>query len=84
MPRALVVQASPDMHGDYNAMMNCIFSAHRSSVPVDCCVLGLKDSSFLQQAAHITGEGITRCLADPRLAVVCTAWGCRGSLGTSL
>lgn len=64
-------QASPDAHADYNALMNCIFSAHRSAVPVDACVLGFgdhhgggagaapapRDSSFLQQAAYITGKG---------------------------
>lgn len=60
-------KASPDAHADYNALMNCIFSAHRSAVPVDACVLGFehgggangpgpRDSSFLQQAAYITGE----------------------------
>lgn len=59
-------KASPDAHADYNALMNCIFSAHRSAVPVDACVLsfehgaangpGPRDSSFLQQATYITGE----------------------------
>ncbi|KAM3570078.1 hypothetical protein VYU27_007840 [Nannochloropsis oceanica] len=68
--RMLVLQASPDVHGDYNAFMNCIFSSHRSSVPIDAAVLSLpsslhpssasssqhrKDSSFLQQASYITG-----------------------------
>lgn len=60
-PRVLVLQASEDAHGSYNAMMNCIFSAHRSSIPVDACVLGAKDSSFLQQASFITGTFPHHC-----------------------
>lgn len=57
-------QASPDAHADYNALMNCIFSAHRSAVPIDACALrytpghGPRDSSFLQQAAYITGGSL--------------------------
>ena len=54
--------------------MNCIFSAHRSAVPIDACALGYgygghagggvggagpRDSSFLQQAAYITGAVLT-------------------------
>lgn len=54
--------------------MNCIFSAHRSAVPIDACVLsyggdrspmmqcpvGPRDSSFLQQAAYITSAYKTK------------------------
>lgn len=58
--RMLVLQASADAHGDYNAFMNCTFSAQRSSVPIDAAVFSSpssvhKDSSFLQQASYITG-----------------------------
>eukprot|EP00898_Chlorokybus_atmophyticus_P006093 jgi/Chlat1/6485/Chrsp45S05978 len=53
--RILVLQGSPDHPPQYIAVMNSIFSAQRSGVPVDACVLGASDSPFLQQAAHITG-----------------------------
>jgi len=35
--------------------MNAIFSAQKKSIPVDSCVLSPQDSTFLQQASHITG-----------------------------
>lgn len=66
-PRVLILQASEDAHGSYNGMMNCIFSAHRSSIPVDACVLGPTDSSFLQQASFITGTSRTLSLLRPSL-----------------
>lgn len=56
LPRLLILQASADIHGSYNGMMNCIFSAKRSSILVDACVFSAKDSTFLQQAAFLTGK----------------------------
>ncbi|EXB44374.1 General transcription factor IIH subunit 3 [Morus notabilis] len=39
----------------YVAIMNAIFSAQRSMVPIDSCYLGSNNSAFLQQASYITG-----------------------------
>jgi transcription initiation factor TFIIH subunit 3 len=54
-PRILVIQASPDISAQYISVMNSIFSAQKMNVTVDACILGNEDSTFLQQAAHITG-----------------------------
>ena len=54
--RIVCVQGSADHSGQYIPVMNCIFSAQRSSIAIDACVLGENnESAFLQQAAHITG-----------------------------
>ncbi|XP_021284094.1 RNA polymerase II transcription factor B subunit 4 isoform X1 [Herrania umbratica] len=39
----------------YVAIMNAIFSAQRSMVPIDSCYMGAQNSAFLQQASYITG-----------------------------
>ncbi|EFJ52198.1 hypothetical protein VOLCADRAFT_79384 [Volvox carteri f. nagariensis] len=39
----------------YIPVMNAIFSAQRAEVLLDAVVLATEDSSFLQQAAHLTG-----------------------------
>eukprot|EP00611_Tribonema_gayanum_P027229 TRINITY_DN6666_c0_g1_i1.p1 TRINITY_DN6666_c0_g1~~TRINITY_DN6666_c0_g1_i1.p1 ORF type:complete len:310 (+),score=26.77 TRINITY_DN6666_c0_g1_i1:73-930(+) len=52
--RLLVVQAGPDAPESYNAVMNCIFSAQKAQIPVDCLCVG-PDSVFMQQAADVTG-----------------------------
>ncbi|XP_026663879.1 general transcription and DNA repair factor IIH subunit TFB4 isoform X1 [Phoenix dactylifera] len=54
-PRILCLQASPDGPEQYVAVMNAIFSAQRSMVPIDSCVIGVQHSAFLQQASYITG-----------------------------
>jgi len=54
-PRILCLQGSPDGPQQYVAIMNAIFSAQRSMVPVDSCIVGSQHSAFLQQASHITG-----------------------------
>ncbi|CAI9112322.1 OLC1v1012759C1 [Oldenlandia corymbosa var. corymbosa] len=54
-PRILCLHGSPDGPGQYVAVMNAIFSAQRSMVPIDSCVIGAQHSAFLQQASHITG-----------------------------
>ncbi|KAL1919080.1 uncharacterized protein VTP21DRAFT_2461 [Calcarisporiella thermophila] len=54
-PRILVVSVSPDSPFQYIPIMNCIFSAQKSSIPVDVCKIHGEDSVFLQQAANITG-----------------------------
>ncbi|KAM7518885.1 hypothetical protein LguiB_017847 [Lonicera macranthoides] len=54
-PRILCLHGSPDGPGQYVAIMNAIFSAQRSMVPIDSCVIGSQHSAFLQQASYITG-----------------------------
>lgn len=54
-PRILCLQGSPDGPEQYVAVMNGIFSAQRSMVPIDSCVIGSQHSAFLQQASYITG-----------------------------
>ncbi|XP_042520796.1 general transcription and DNA repair factor IIH subunit TFB4 isoform X2 [Macadamia integrifolia] len=54
-PRILCLQGSPDGPEQYVAVMNAIFSAQRSMVPIDSCVIGAQHSAFLQQASYITG-----------------------------
>eukprot|EP00742_Colponemidia_sp_Colp-10_P007527 GILJ01008113.1.p1 GENE.GILJ01008113.1~~GILJ01008113.1.p1 ORF type:complete len:329 (-),score=34.17 GILJ01008113.1:225-1169(-) len=53
-PRILMLQVSPDLSPQYVPLMNCIFSAQKNSIPLDACVLCDTDSTFLQQAAHLT------------------------------
>ena len=55
--RILVIQVAEDEPGQHIAMMNCIFTAQRMNVTLDSCVLSPADSTFLQQASHLT-EGI--------------------------
>lgn len=58
-PRILLLQASDDRSRDYNAFMNCAFSACKLGVTVDGCFLtasgGNKTSPFLEQACDLTG-----------------------------
>ncbi|XP_022748632.1 RNA polymerase II transcription factor B subunit 4-like isoform X1 [Durio zibethinus] len=54
-PRILCLQGSPDGPEQYVAIMNAIFSAQRSVVPIDSCYMGAQNSAFLQQASYITG-----------------------------
>ena len=60
-PRILVVQATDDRTGDYNAFMNCTFAAHKGNVVIDGCFIpsGISDraknSAYLEQASDRTG-----------------------------
>eukprot|EP01132_Coremiostelium_polycephalum_P009132 gene9132-11189_t len=38
----------------YISVMNCIFSSQKQTIPVDSCILSQSDSTFLQQASHLT------------------------------
>ena len=58
--RVLVIQAENDAPDSYNAIMNCIFSANKAAVLVDCCCVG-SNSMFLQQAADITAGVYLHC-----------------------
>lgn len=53
--RILALMGSPDVPSQHVAVMNAIFAAKRSGVMIDACMLGHSSSSFLQQAADITG-----------------------------
>ena len=64
-PRILIIQASEDRSRDYNAFMNCAFSAIKQQIVVDGCFLtagsGGKGSNathsslFLEQVCDLTG-----------------------------
>lgn len=54
-PRILCLQGSPDGPEQYVSVMNSIFSAQHSMVPIDSCYIGPQNSAFLQQASYITG-----------------------------
>lgn len=54
-PRILCLQCKSDAPQQYVAVMNAVFSAQRSMIPIDTCIVGPEHSAFLQQAAHITG-----------------------------
>ncbi|KAH7315771.1 hypothetical protein KP509_21G064700 [Ceratopteris richardii] len=54
-PRVLCLQCKSDAPQQYVAIMNAVFSAQRSMIPIDTCAVGTEHSAFLQQAAHITG-----------------------------
>ncbi|KYR02238.1 general transcription factor IIH [Tieghemostelium lacteum] len=53
-PRIFVLNISPDASSQYISVMNCIFSAQKQSIPLDTCILSQQDSTFLQQASHLT------------------------------
>ena len=53
--RLLVVQASEDDAEQYVPMMNAMFAAQSSNIFIDCLCLNEKESSFLQQAAFVSG-----------------------------
>lgn len=50
-----MIQKAKDVSEHYIAIMNGIFSAQKKGVAVDACVLAPEHSSFLQQAAYLTG-----------------------------
>ncbi|GMH41716.1 hypothetical protein BSKO_09626 [Bryopsis sp. KO-2023] len=66
-PRILIFTASMDASVQYIPMMNAIFSAQHAEVLIDSCHLGAQDSSFLQQASHITGGVYIRPLRKEAL-----------------
>lgn len=52
--RVLVLKLGIDEPSQYNATMNCIFSAQRQNVMIDACVLANRASVVMKQAAHLT------------------------------
>ncbi|XP_034676695.1 general transcription and DNA repair factor IIH subunit TFB4 isoform X2 [Vitis riparia] len=69
-PRILCLQGSPDGPEQYVAVMNAIFSAQRSMVPIDSCVMGAQHSAFLQQTVFATDLHSRRFLQLPKPAGV--------------
>ena len=61
--RAVVLKLDDDVPEQYNAIMNCIFSAQRHDVVVDACVLSPQTSVFMKQAVHLT-KGVFLHLAN--------------------
>ena len=53
--RILVCQASEDDSEQYVPMMNAMFAAQSANILIDCLSLNERDSSFLQQAAFVSG-----------------------------
>ncbi|KAF5727633.1 general transcription factor IIH subunit 3 isoform X2 [Tripterygium wilfordii] len=47
-------RGSPDGPEQYVAIMNAIFAAQRSTVPIDSCCVGVHNSAFLQQVMLLT------------------------------
>ena len=69
--RILCIRASADPPEQYISIMNCIFAAQRCNVVVDACQIGQSDSSFLQQACHLTGG---QYLRPARLGALLQYW----------
>ncbi|GAA5915591.1 TFIIH/NER complex subunit TFB4 [Sporobolomyces salmoneus] len=54
-PRILILSVTPDEPSQYVPIMNCIFTAQKTGISIDCLkILGKSDSTFLQQATHLT------------------------------
>lgn len=64
MGRVLALVANRDNLGQYVPMMNCIFSAQRLGIPVDSCIVSDSDSTYFQQAAHLTNGVCVRVARD--------------------
>ncbi|EGG01701.1 uncharacterized protein MELLADRAFT_110826 [Melampsora larici-populina 98AG31] len=67
-PRILIISISPDSPGQYIPMMNCIFSAQKSCIPIDVCKITGEDAVFLQQASYLT-NGIYYRLEKPKALI---------------
>lgn len=66
--RVFIIQAGADSVQNYVAMMNCIFSAQRLGIPIDSCVFANSDSTYLQQAAHLT-QGVCQRITQKDHAI---------------
>ncbi|KAJ1642536.1 RNA polymerase II transcription factor B subunit 4, partial [Dispira simplex] len=53
--RILALSVSADSSSQYIQIMNCIFACQKQGIPLDVCKILGADSTFLQQAANITG-----------------------------
>jgi transcription initiation factor TFIIH subunit 3 len=92
-PRILLIQASDDRPGDYNALMNCAFAAVKHQIVVDGCYIpcpgGSKSSTFLEQTCDLTGglflapsgaAQANKALTEVMLTVFLPPRSCRGRL----
>jgi len=92
-PRILLIQASDDRPGDYNALMNCSFASKKLQIVVDGCFIpspsGSKSSSFLEQTCDLTGglylapsgaAQANRALTEVLLSVFLPPRSCRSRL----
>ena len=66
--RVVCVKACGDDPVQYLAVMNSIFAAQRADVNIDACMIGTKQSGFMQQASHLTGGVYVRALRPLALA----------------
>lgn len=62
--RLLAVLSGVDSPHQYVGMMSCMFSAQRIGVPIDSCLVSKQDSTYLQQAAHLTQGVYVRVARD--------------------
>ncbi len=75
------MQAESDQPEQYNAVMNCIFSAQKAGIVVDSCCLG-ETSLFMQQAAFLTGGSYLNMQETGLLQVVCLTYSSNPCLST--
>lgn len=59
-PRIVILSVTEDESSQYVAIMNCIFSAQKASIPIDVCKVYGPDAVFLQQACHLTSGSYYR------------------------
>ncbi|EPZ34189.1 transcription factor Tfb4 [Rozella allomycis CSF55] len=59
--RILILSTSDFDTSQYIDTMNCIFSAQKDNIVIDVCRLGKTDSSFLKQAASLSGGIYLKC-----------------------
>ncbi len=75
------MQAESDQPEQYNAVMNCIFSAQKAGIVVDSCYLG-ETSLFMQQAAFLTDGLYLNVQETGLLQVVYLTYGSNPCLST--
>lgn len=61
--RILAIVAAVDAPQHYVSIMNCMFAAQKLNIPIDSCVFAKTDSTYLQQAAHLT-QGVSMRIAQ--------------------
>lgn len=71
-PKMLILSVTGDTSAQYVAMMNCVFAAQKTGVPISVLKLHGPDSVFLQQASFLTGGIYLRVdLARPAQGLSC-------------
>jgi transcription initiation factor TFIIH subunit 3 len=71
-PRLLVIRCDKDSPIQHISTMNCIFAAQKQNITIDGCVLW-EESSYLQQAADLTG-GIYIRIPEPAALLQFLLW----------